>query len=297
MRIDETHGPWAKFSLAVLLLSTAIYVPYALISPSGPRPGSPIGLTYGILGFGMMLFAALLSVRKKFPVLRIGRAKTWMRAHLWLGFLSYPIILLHAAFGVGGALTTTLMVLFTIVLLSGIFGALLQHHIPARITRTVPMETIFDQIDRVVGELCKEAEEIMAQLVPALESVATKEVVGDRTLPLVAVAHEFAVKDLQPIRTLYAEKVQPYLLRRGKTRQDLANEEVAAIMFDQVRKMSPPVIFEYIDDLQNICTEKRQLDRQARLQRWLQAWLFVHLPISWTLLVLATVHAVVALRY
>jgi hypothetical protein len=54
---------------------------------------------------------------------------------------------------------------------------------------------------------------------------------------------------------------------------------------------------EFVDDLENICVEKRQLDRQSRMQQWLQAWLLVHLPIAWALLLLGAVHAVIALRY
>ncbi len=46
----------------------------------------------------MMLFAGLLGARKKVPLWRIGRAKVWMRGHLWLGVLSLPMILYHVGF-------------------------------------------------------------------------------------------------------------------------------------------------------------------------------------------------------
>jgi hypothetical protein len=245
----------------------------------------------------MMIFAALLSVRKKFPVLRIGRAKVWMRGHLWLGFLSYPILLFHSAFHLGGPLTTALMVLLSIVFVTGIVGAVLQHYLPMRITRRVPMETIYDQIGSVIRQLCEEADDLMVQLVPALEAMPVAEVVGDRTLPLNRATRELDAEDLQPIRTLYAEKVQPYLLQPRNFRHELANEEIATAIFAQVRKMSPAVMTEFVDDLENICVEKRQLDRQSRMQQWLQAWLLVHLPIAWALLLLGAVHAVIALRY
>jgi len=297
MRIDETHRPWARFTLAALIVCIVVYVPYGLLSKKPPSGGSAIGLTYGIVGFAMMIFAGLLSVRKKFPVMRIGRAKAWMRGHIWLGFLSYPIIILHSAFGLGGTLTTTLMILFTIVFISGIVGAVLQHYLPIKMTREVPMETIYDQIDSVVSQLCQEADDIMVQLVPAMEAIPAAEVVGSRTLPLYAAAREVESKDLQPIRTLYAEKVQPYLLKPANFTHELADPEIASAIFEQIRKMSPTVIDEFVNDLENICTEKRQLDRQARLHHWLHTWLFIHLPISWAILVLGAVHAVIALRY
>ena len=107
----------------LLVIATAIYIPYALDSPHGPRGGSAIGLAFGIVGFALMIFAGLLGARKEFPVWRVGRAQTWMRGHLWLGLVSLPIILFHAGFHMRGTLTLVLMILFFVVIASGIFGA------------------------------------------------------------------------------------------------------------------------------------------------------------------------------
>ena len=93
--------------------------------------GTPLGLAFGIVGFAFMIFAGLLGARKKVPVWRVGRAQTWMRGHLWLGVLALPMILFHAGFRFGGPLTTVLMVLLIIVVASGVFGAALQHYLPA----------------------------------------------------------------------------------------------------------------------------------------------------------------------
>src|SRR5258708_4980437 len=96
----------------LLAVATAVYIPYSLHSPQGPRGGSPLGLTYGIAGFLFMLFVGLLGARKKVPVWRVGRAQSWMRGHLWLGLLSFPLILFHGGFHFGGPLTRMLMWLF-----------------------------------------------------------------------------------------------------------------------------------------------------------------------------------------
>src|SRR5205085_4593855 len=107
LRIDKTHRGWFCFTAIALALAVAAYVPYKLRGHvSG---GSTLGLIYGIAGFLPMLFAGLLSLRKKFPIWRIGRASTWMRGHLWLGILSFPLILLHGGFHFGGTLTRVLM--------------------------------------------------------------------------------------------------------------------------------------------------------------------------------------------
>src|SRR5262249_5160847 len=164
LRIDQTHRPWALRTGALLALAVLAYVPYAVLSRNGPSGGSALGLIYGIAGYGLMIFAALLSLRKKFPIWRIGRAQTWMRGHLWLGLLSYPLILLHAAFSMGHGLSRALMWIFWFVIGSGLVGAALQHYMPEIITDRVPWETIYNQIDRVQGQLLKESEDLLSSL-------------------------------------------------------------------------------------------------------------------------------------
>src|SRR5579872_2503095 len=122
MRIDASHRPWAIASGVLLGAAVAVYVPYAL-RPVPPSGGSVLGLVYGGVGFACMVVVTLLSVRKKFPVWRIGRTQTWMRAHLWLGALSLPLIVLHAGSLFGHGLTSWLMWLFVIVWASGLGGA------------------------------------------------------------------------------------------------------------------------------------------------------------------------------
>src|SRR5207253_9215021 len=153
-----------------LAIAIAIYVPYAFQSPQGGASGgSTLGLVYGSLGFAFMLFAGLLGLRKKFPVWRVGRAQTWMRAHLWLGLVSFPLILLHGGFHFGGSLTRMLMWLFVFVWVSGILGAALQHFMPRFQTAQLPMETIYEQIDRVRSQLAEEAGQQVEETCSALE--------------------------------------------------------------------------------------------------------------------------------
>jgi len=46
-----------------------------------------------------------------------------------------------------------------------------------------------------------------------------------------------------------------------------------------------------------ICEEERQLLRQRRMHGVLHAWLIIHVPLSFALMVLAVVHIVMALKY
>jgi len=68
-------------------------------------------------------------------------------------------------------------------------------------------------------------------------------------------------------------------------------------MFQQLRLLLPPNLHSSVDDLESICEEKRQLDRQTQYHRILHTWLLVHIPASYAVLLLGAVHAVMALRY
>ncbi len=275
MRIDHTHRKWLAASLIILGIATAVYIPYAVHSPSGPSGGSAIGLTFGIVGSLFMVFAGLLAGRKKVPVWRLGRAQTWMRGHLWLGLLSLPIIFFHAGFRFGGPLTSVLMVLLIIVVASGVFGALLQHYLPNVMTFQVPSETIFEQIDHVRAQFVADADAVVA----GAESMASGE------------------EGAAPLSSFYQREMRPFLQSRGARHQLLSNRDRAHSTFEGLRMLLPAEVQDATKRLEQICEEERQLRRQSLLHHWLHGWLMLHIPLSFALLLLGCVHAIVALRY
>ncbi|MBI3665835.1 MAG: hypothetical protein HY236_06355 [Acidobacteria bacterium] len=302
MRIDGAHRPWMIASLVLLVAGVTIYIPYVLRSPSGPSGGSTLGITYGIIGYGLMLYAGLLGARKKVPVWRIGRAQTWMRGHLWLGLVSLPLILFHSGFAFRGPLTTVLMVLFFIVIASGVLGAALQHYLPQMMTVQAPMETIYEEIPHVREQLLGEADELAAAVCGPLGiSAGQTQAVSDRITAqgaaAVATLVEVEEEARERFREIYLQKMRPFLENPGAPGAELAIPQRAEEVFQSLRVLLPVPLHPLVDNLGNIWEEERQLSRQIRLYHWLHGWLLVHVPLSIALLVLASVHAVIALRY
>jgi len=306
MLIDATHRKWFLGSALGLALATAVYVPYSLHAPQGPKGSSTLGLVYGSVGFAFMLFAGLLGLRKKFPVWRVGRASWWMRGHLWLGFLSFPLILFHGGFHFGGPLTRALMWLFVFVWISGLLGAALQHFIPRMHTAQLPMETIYEQIDRVRGQLAGEARQLVEETCGALEGEVSRSSERQRAAAASAgvTANLTILSGLQSggqasseLRQFLENEIQPYLEKAGTHTSRLGNQAQARAMFQQVRVLLPPALHSNIDDLENICEEKRQLDQQNQMHKVLHGWLLVHVPLSYALLLLGAWHAVAALKF
>jgi hypothetical protein len=304
--IDRSHRVWFVGSALVLALGGLLYIPYALSSVTGTGGGSTVGLIYGSLGSAMMVFAGLLGARKKFPTWRIGRGTFWMRAHLWIGFLSFPFILFHAAFRMGsGTLTRVLMGLFLVVFLSGIFGAILQHYMPRMMTQRVPMETIFEQIDRIIGQLVQEASLTVKDINAAIEQEMIQAEEAEKLAPAATAQRKRQAaavintdqRTSQMVTTFFESQLKPFLLSRHIQKHALANPAQATPLFQQLRVLVPETLWPKFDDLENICEEKRELERQRRLHHFLHGWLLIHIPASYALLLLGAIHAVVALRY
>jgi hypothetical protein len=293
MRIDHTHRPWVIATVALAIISTIAYVLYAVDTAGGPRGGSAIGLTFGTVGYAMMLYAGLLGARKQVPTWRIGRAQTWMRGHLWLGLLSLLLILFHGGFAFRGPLTLLLMLLFFIVIGSGILGAAIQHYVPSFMTSRVPLETIYEEIPHVRAQLREEADQLAAAICGPLDGAIAEQTAENSATVLVEIEHE----DRERFREAYLRQVRPYLAHPETSGAELADPLRSRETFEALRRLLAPPVHGVLDDLENICAEEQQLSRQIRIYRWLHAWLLVHVPLSIALLVLGAIHAVAALRY
>ena len=293
MRIDRTHRSWLIASLAILLASLLLYIRYRVPPTGRPMGGTAMGLFFGGAGFAFMLFAAALGARKKVPVYRIGRAQTWMRGHLWLGAVSLPVILFHSGFSIGHGLTAWLMALLIAVVVSGVFGAAVQHYMPRVMTRDVPMETIYEEIGHVREQLLEEAEQLIGQATGGEKQAAAS---GGAEPPAaegaVAVANEAA-----PLLSFYEKELKPYLQKPDQVGGRLSDAAKARIAFTQLRTLLPPSLHTTIEDLEGICEEERQLTLQNQLHLWLHGWLLLHIPLSLALIVLGAIHAVMALRF
>jgi len=306
MRIDETQRGWFIFSVLLFGASTAIYVLYAISAPHGPRGGSPIGLAFGIIGFAFMIFAGLLAARKQVPVWRLGRAQAWMRGHLWLGLLALPMILFHGGFHFGGLLTSILLWLLIITVVSGVFGAVLQHYVPRMMLESVPLETIYDEIDRIRMQLRAEAEGFVEDLcgpIPEAVGVAAEEGLragGYASMrPRGGGVAQFGLteEEVEPIRAFYNSELLPFLINPRGRDSRLSDETRSQGAFSKLRMLVPATAHPAIANLEHLCDEERQLTRQARLHRLLHLWLLAHIPLSLALLLLSVFHVVIALRY
>ena len=353
MRIlNRAHAPWAVFVVAATIVSIVLYLanfhPHALaftvplpkffgeIPPSHRTiGGTPLGLIFGSISLAIFVFAALLGVRKKLPFLPVGNVQHWLRAHIWLTLLTIPLILLHSGFHLGGPMTTLLMALYAIVMVSGIYGLILQHKLPTMMKEKLPAEIVYEQIPEIRAQLCAAAQKLWRSFNQESETSTTVStaVMPDVSMYAVlktAIAAEkgtsaatirgmqmnpAAMVDPAATKTGDADakgdsvseevlanfierRLLPYLQARRGERFRLSHPREAEEIFRHLKLRVAAAYRGRVEEMQGWCDERRLLDLQTRMQHWLHAWLLVHVPLSFLLLLMTVWHAFVTLfRY
>jgi len=323
------HLPWIVFILVVSVLSVYWYIALTTQTPWDRRPnGSSLALfLFGIAGGSICLFEFLLWPRKRWRVLRLGPTKVWMRAHIWLGLLAVPLLILHSGFYFRNLEATLLLVLFLSVIVSGVWGLIMQQIIPQRMLAEVPAETIYSQIGHIANLLLEEADRLViatcgvseaTEAEPATALItarqeeallanaaanthytvgAIRQVGGIQGKVLESHSALPPVPNSEPLRDFFNETVARYLKRGAEANSPLADPSQARVLFSDLRLALDPRAHEAVDALENLCDQRRQFDRQVKLHYWLHNWLWVHLPLSLALIVLMFVHIFKTLQY
>jgi len=416
MRIfNRAHVPWFIFVLLATVAAIVLYVAnfhpqrmpagihlpaYLIQKPSEHRSvgGTPLGLIFGAISFAIFIFATLLGVRKKVVLWRLGTLQRWMRAHIWLTLLTIPLVILHSGFRLGGPMTTLLMALYAIVMVSGIYGLVLQHQMPHLMKERLPAETVFEQIPHIRSQLYMAAEKLRDSFRPVppkktdagapapspaksvtAGSTPMSSTAGDLSTPTArakstvgstitaepistsaataAEATEVKASEIAPPvagvagpgaqtipsppattsvqsaaasaattvakpATLAAKpaaattaklaldpaseaalveflerQILPYLSARRGEKFQLNNPRFSDDTFCFAKLRVAEAYRSRVEEIQAWCDERRMLDLQTKLHHWLHAWLFVHVPFSFLLLMLTAWHALVTLFY
>ena len=287
MIVDRSHLPWIAASAFGGGLAIGAYVA-ASHDPLHPVSGGSFsGLCFGGAAFACMAFASALSLRKRLNGWRLGKTSRWLAGHVWLSVLVLPLVLFHAGFRCGGTLTTTLMVLLAVSWGSGVVGVVLQHLLPRLMTEQVPRETIFEQVDHVIELLRAEARALIETVAGPLEPA----------LAGASAAGKPPRAGSEPLKLFFLEQAWPWLAASRPAKTPFDQPSAAKLQRAHLRRLVPAELHETVDDLFDLCEERRQIERQRRLHLWMHGWLLVHVPVSWALLSASLFHAVWALRF
>ena len=229
-------------------------------------------------GWTLIIFIAvmmLLTLRKRVVILPFGRVRLWLLIHYYLGFITIGIFLIHTKFRLPDSpLEWVLWLLFVLVAVSGLFGALITKVIPPRLEARGE-RILFVRIPVFRNQLAVEAE---------------------------ALARD-SVKDgnTESIAKLYVDLLGDFFARPRNILAHLqaSNVPLARILGELTS------IERYLDDagkqraakMRDLVEAKDNLDFQYANAGLLRLWLFLHIPSTYAMLVTVVVHVVLAYAF
>jgi peptidoglycan biosynthesis protein MviN/MurJ (putative lipid II flippase) len=227
---------------------------------------------------GWVLFAAMLvltffNARKKLPFLSLGKAETWLQIHIYLGFFTVVLFLIHLDFRAPhGWFEITLAWLFTLVSVSGVVGLFFSRTLPRRLA-TRGGEVIFEKIPALRHALKTGAENLALG--------------ADAKSPVIA---EFYARRL----ALFFAGPKNLWLHVVESRRPL-NALIAEL--DDLRRFANETERVTLEKLTALVRQKDGLDYHRALQLALKLWLFVHIPLTYGLLIFTALHIVLVFGF
>lgn len=222
----------------------------------------------GWLLFGMILFLAAYNLRKKLPFLPLGSSASWLQLHIYVGLLTAFTLGLHMGWRMPtGGFEILLAVAYAFVFLSGVVGLALSRSLAKRLT-TRSNEVIFERIPAYRKRLAYEVESIVLTSLDRSESTAIAQLYSERLRPFFAAARHFWHHLMQSNRPRFA------LLSEMRAYHRFLNDDERSVM----------------QELEVRVTAKDDLDYQYALQATLKYWLFVHVPLTYGLVVFVVMH-------
>jgi hypothetical protein len=231
-----------------------------------------------ITGWGLLaltLFLMFYNVRKKVPSVPMLRSSTWLQMHIYLGLLSGFLFLLHIQFRVpNGLFETILAVLFAVVFLSGLYGLYLSRSLPQKLSREGE-NVIFERIPVIRKQIKDSVEETVLNSIEETDSNTISEFYREHLAGLFHKQHYIW-------RHIFFsdDYVHGLLEKAAELKRYLSHDELQ-------------IMEKIIDHVHS----KVDIDYQYARQAMLKYWLFVHIPVTYSLIICAVFHLVLTYAY
>ena len=220
---------------------------------------------------GVMILLALYNMRKRLPFLSLGSSEAWLQVHVYAGFFTVVLFLIHLKFRLPtGWFEATLAWLYVLVTGSGIVGLFLSRVLPRRLA-TRGGEVIYEKIPGLRHALRQEAEALALGSGPA------------------AIA-EFYVEHLHGFFN-GPKFFWSHLLDSRRPLNALVRE------LDELRRYLNEAERATLQKLGELVRRKDGLDYHHALQASLKLWLFVHLPLTYSLMIFSVLHVVLVFAF
>ncbi len=260
----------ARRWFAIALITVITLVGAAVLLSYSLSLGNTAFLT-GWVMLAMILFLVSYNLRKKLTYPPLLKSSTWLQLHVYVGLLSVVLFLFHTGWRMpNGAFEGTLAVLYACVAGSGLAGLALSRLIPARLTARGE-EVLFERIALYRRELRDRAETLV---VDSLNRSGTTTLSDLYVRRLADFFHG-------------SRHVWHHLVQSTRPLKLLTNELRALERYLDDRERDTA------RELAELVEAKDNLDYHYAMQGVLKGWLFVHIPLTYVLLLFIALHVVV----
>lgn len=223
----------------------------------------------------LFILLATYNFRKLVLFLPIGSSSLWLQIHLYAGWVTLALFSVHIGFRVpNGWLESILAVIYLAVAGSGILGILLSRTAAPRLARRGEC-VLFERIPFHYKQVREQAQELMIQ-------TATQ-----RKAPTIADFYSSTLISFfhRPCNTL------AHIVGSSRQRHRLLHELKSLDRYQNATE------HEYLEQIVKLVEIKDDLDFQYAVQRSLKCWLFVHIPLTYALLLITTAHVLVVYAF
>jgi len=223
--------------------------------------------------FAAMVLLAVYNARKKLPFLPLGSSESWLQIHIYTGFFTVVLFLVHLNFRIPtGWFEISLALLYVLVTGSGVAGLILSRVLPRRLS-TRGSEVIYEKIPALRHGLRQQAEALALG--------------ADGRSPALA---DFYVRKLAVFFSNSQNFWRHLLESRRPVNAVLSElEDLRRYLNEQERPR--------LEQLAQIVRQKDGLDYHHALQTALKLWLFVHLPLTYSLMIFSLLHIVLVFAF
>jgi hypothetical protein len=268
------HGRlrWLKIGVALCVWAVAAY----LLADVHPRPsgGTWLGYVLGTVGAALIVWLALLGVRKRVVTTGHYSLKAWVSAHVYLGLSLTVIVTLHTGFQFGWNVHTLAYALMMLVIVSGGFGVWAYVALPARLSENrgeTTRKQMLETLTTLDGQLHDAAQPLSAANAAIVRLSLEETEIGGGFWTRLTGRYAHCATTRAIARTAVA--------RRAATGVEAPALDTIAALLD--RKAEALALAR----------------RQMRITALLEAWLFVHIPATFALLAALTAHIVSVFFY
>ncbi len=245
------------------------------------------GLVLGVWGALLIGWLALLGIRKRSYRSKMGSVQDWTSLHVYLGLAVFIVSTLHAGLQFGWNVHTLAYVLMLVVILSGILGLYTYLNYPRRIAENQQGQNRSQLFGELYG-LNEQGEGFARSCGAEVQAAATSAI--QRTAIGGGVVNQLLARDHSRLETL-----------DGKQHANPDQAPVIELVSKQIPRAEKIEEVAALQDLLVILCRRQtviqRLRTDVRLQAWLHAWLYLHVPLTAATLAALVVHILVTFVY